>query len=580
MVRNKFITKVLLATTLFATALSVGSFLKSNDTTSAISNDIIETALDSFNKENGIKLQNTVLENEISYSKTFTQYGVNSDGQYCLRFATAVKGEIETLSYKRAGLKGIEGKDQDVITSLDTVYYSIYSGDEKVYYTGDASVDNGLSSDEQYRGLYYWACYTITFGDYQKYLSTDISVNLIINESDELDTRVTNLETLMVNNNDLIKIEAEKVLGSSRYPEINEADKNYIVPNSKYAFNSSNESKYIVSKDTEPASGGAYLGEFNGTGKGVTVYVNSKESCVSNLYISASSGVIEEGIGEWVPTKMKDLNLSDLLTVKVNGVNVDIAAEVILPGSSIEDVGEGNNSLLWINWRLINLGKVNLNIGYNVIVVEVKNAVKHNTNGGYGALNIDYFCVEPTNITNDVCRIEVATDSFDGSNITYAKATGSTSVKTDDAQTASGKAYLGDVNNTNITITVHIYSDVAKTISLNMCASSAAIEAYEGDNVWAPTKMQDIKLNHFFDVKFNGNNYGIDDSVVLKGGTIEDVGAGNNGSLWVYWTLVNLGEFELQAGDNKIEFKVVNLYTHADSGYNGGINLDYFEFNI
>lgn len=578
MVRKSIITKVLFATALFATALSVGGSLRQNTVGNVATDDVFETALDLFNKEKGVKLQNAVLEDEISYSKTFAQYGTNAEGQYCLRFATAVKGDIESLSYKRAGVKNIEGKEDDVITSLDTVYYSIYSGTEKVYYTGDNSVNDGLSSDEQYHGLYYWACYTITFSDYQKYLLTDISVNLIINETVELDTRVANLEDLMVGNNGLIKIEAEKVLGSTRYPEINEEDKNYVVPNAAYGFDANNESKYIVSKAEEPASGGAYVGEFNKSGKGITVYVNSNESCESNLYISASSGVIEEGEG-WVPTKMKDINLNEVLKVQVNGANVDIDENAILPGSSIEDVGEGNNGLLWINWRLINLGKVKLNIGYNTIVVEIANTIAHNTGVGSGALNIDYFCVEPT-ATNNVCRIEANKDAVTGSNITFVEATGNSKVQTSDAQTASGKAYLGEVNNTNVIITLHIYSNVAKTISLNMCASSAAIEAYEGESVWTPTKMQDINLSHFFDVNFNGNPYEIDDSIVLKGGTIDDVGQGNNGALWVYWTTVNLGEFDLQAGDNKIEFKVMNPYIHNGSGYNGGINLDYFEFNL
>lgn len=192
------------------------------------------------------------------------------------------------------------------------------------------------------------------------------------------------------------KVEAEKVLGSSKYPSVSETDRNYIETNQAYGFKSDNESKYLVSKSGEPASGGAYLGEFNGKGKGVTVHVYSEVETTAIVSMCASSGVIIEHASgaNWTPTKMADLQLNQIIKVEGNGSAISMSDDVILPGGDIEDVGEGNNGLLWVNWQKVDLGRINLNKGDNQIYIEVINVIPHggvNPNGGSGAMNLDYF---------------------------------------------------------------------------------------------------------------------------------------------------------------------------------------------
>lgn len=193
----------------------------------------------------------------------------------------------------------------------------------------------------------------------------------------------------------IYKVEAEKVLGSSRYPAINDADRNYIETNTAYEFKVNDEARYLVSKPDEPASGGAYLGEFNKVGKGITVHVYSEVKATAVISMCASSGVIEEhGTSNWTPTKMADLQLNQIIKVEGNGSPITMGDDVILPGGDISDVGEGNNGLLWVNWQKVDLGEIELNKGDNQIYIEVTKVIPHggtNPNGGKGAMNLDYF---------------------------------------------------------------------------------------------------------------------------------------------------------------------------------------------
>jgi hypothetical protein len=194
----------------------------------------------------------------------------------------------------------------------------------------------------------------------------------------------------------IYKVEAEKVLGSSRYPAINNADRNYIETNKAYKFKASDEARYLVSKPEEPASGGAYLGEFNDTGKGITVHVYSKVKATAIISMCASSCVIEEHDSKdnWIPTKMADLQLNQIIKVEGNGSPITMGNDVILPGGDISDVGKGNNGLLWVNWQKVDLGEIELNQGDNQIYIEVKKVIPHGgtkPNGALGAMNLDYF---------------------------------------------------------------------------------------------------------------------------------------------------------------------------------------------
>lgn len=145
-----------------------------NSTSEFYSDDLVESTKD-FMKNPGVKYLNDTVFNTneaVEYSKTYTQYGLDSEGRYCLRFATAVKGNIETLSYTRGKVASLN--KEEVTKPVDVIYNGIKSGEEISYYDG-----TDLTTDSQYAGNYYWACYTICFTDKALY-DTDVTVNLNI----------------------------------------------------------------------------------------------------------------------------------------------------------------------------------------------------------------------------------------------------------------------------------------------------------------------------------------------------------------------------------------------------------------
>ena len=49
----------------------------------------------------------------VDVSSTYAQYGVDKEGNYCLRFATAVRGDITDITYTRKGIEGVaDGLDK------------------------------------------------------------------------------------------------------------------------------------------------------------------------------------------------------------------------------------------------------------------------------------------------------------------------------------------------------------------------------------------------------------------------------------------------------------------------------------
>ena len=107
----------------------------------------------------------------IEYSKIYTQYA-ELENNYVLRFAVAVKGDINSITFTRASLEGHAKKDQDV----PTVYRGIIADKNTYYYDGAK-----LTTDESKAGNYYWACYTISYGKSSTLKNSPIDLSLSIN---------------------------------------------------------------------------------------------------------------------------------------------------------------------------------------------------------------------------------------------------------------------------------------------------------------------------------------------------------------------------------------------------------------
>ena len=91
-----------------------------NQVTEAKNGGMIEEAIDANNETVQLNVRdvNVGANEEVSYSNTFVQAGVNTvTGRQVLRFATAVSGPIKSLKYVRTA-EGLETKEKKCLFSL------------------------------------------------------------------------------------------------------------------------------------------------------------------------------------------------------------------------------------------------------------------------------------------------------------------------------------------------------------------------------------------------------------------------------------------------------------------------------
>lgn len=152
-----------------------------------INNKLIETADDYMNK-NAIPFKKSIKigsSDTVSMSKTYVQHGVQTiDGKEydVMRFATAVKGKIDSISYQRGY---VVGKDDIPPKEVVTLYKSILANEKSYYYDGTSE-----TTIESYAGEYYWACYTIryTTSDLDFY---NVPIQIIVNGKKGPETEAT-----------------------------------------------------------------------------------------------------------------------------------------------------------------------------------------------------------------------------------------------------------------------------------------------------------------------------------------------------------------------------------------------------
>lgn len=151
-----------------------------------------------------------------------------------------------------------------------------------------------------------------------------------------------------------------------------------------------------VRKSTEPASGGAYLGEVK-KGAVFAFHVWSDVDRKAEVILRASSGQIEIAPNSgWSPTKMADMQFNQVFSVtyapaggEASPVNID--DDVILKGGSTDN--PAGDMLLWVNWMDVTFGEVDLKHGDNVFTFTVISNLTHasspNGPGGSCAANVD-----------------------------------------------------------------------------------------------------------------------------------------------------------------------------------------------
>lgn len=138
------------------------------------------------------------------------------------------------------------------------------------------------------------------------------------------------------------------------------------------------------------------------------------------------------------------------------------------------------------------------------------------------------------------------------------------------SETSDGK-FLGTFNFGSV-VKVHIWADETGKADITIrCASTNITEGG-----WSTPKVGDSQLNQYVAFKF-GTADGLTDvevpnTVVLPGHDYVD---GNQFASLENWYDVNLGEFDLQAGDNILEITVINETTNPQTYEQGGCNIDY-----
>ena len=151
------------------------SFVLGLSGTNNVNNHLVESATDLFTNKTNINIrkldETTTNNNEISYSKMYTQYA-KKDNKYYLRFATAIKGDVDSIKFVRE-IDGLANNDKE----CTTLYKGISANNKTLYYDGTNAVEEASDLTKDY----YWACYTIQFKD-DTYLDKDITLSMYIND--------------------------------------------------------------------------------------------------------------------------------------------------------------------------------------------------------------------------------------------------------------------------------------------------------------------------------------------------------------------------------------------------------------
>ena len=187
------------------------SFVLGLSGTNNVNNHLSETTTDLFTNKTNINIrkldENTTNNNEISYSRMYTQYA-KKDNKYYLRFATAIKGDVNSIKFVRE-IDGLPNNDKE----CTTLYKGISANNKTLYYDGTNAIEEAsdLTND------YYWACYTIQFND-DTYLNKDITLSMYINNQEtSIASKTTTLNSHIITS---IKVTKELKITSARVNQL------------------------------------------------------------------------------------------------------------------------------------------------------------------------------------------------------------------------------------------------------------------------------------------------------------------------------------------------------------------------
>lgn len=344
-----------------------------------------ESTLD-FNNESGITFKRNANNDEtneetIKVSSIYVQHG-KIDGYDCLRFVTAIKGNVSSINYIRDALDGSKEKTKEV----NTLYKSIIANGDNTYYDG-----TNLTTEESYAGNYYWACYTIKFVN-DTYKNSDINVNINVDKITK--TTTANLSKIIdeeETNTYYYQAETVAELGKgNNYPNIDSR---------------------------------GFVGKLN-SNKGASVKFNIEADDTNNadLYVALNK-------------RNEDINFNDSFTTYINGVE-----------TKFDVVINKFDAMNWYEFNETKLGTINLNKGNNEIMFVVKSNTSNCFNFDYlkietksTLLNNPTLVVQAEDIV-DITKTTAPTNK----SYTVIKDTNKAQKKTD--STFSGTGYIGSIS--------------------------------------------------------------------------------------------------------------------------------------
>ena len=207
-------------------------------------------------------------------SKMFAFYDKTKDSKESLRFAVAVKGEIDSINYTRDAIDGSYGKQVESITK---VYRGLEVEGNRFYYDGET-----LTTNESAQGKYYWAVFNITYAD-----------TVSVKEDDAVSMELTiNGETISLSSS-LTQSKLGGGDGSEKNPYLIYSKTGWEEFKTNYEnYKSSSISLNLSNLGAVTAPFGEFSGTFNGNGNDIQLEIDNGTSSNTALFSTTTSSAV------------------------------------------------------------------------------------------------------------------------------------------------------------------------------------------------------------------------------------------------------------------------------------------------
>lgn len=412
-----------------------------------------ESTLD-FNNESGITFirnanNDETNEETIEVSNIYVQHGT-IDGYDCLRFVTAIKGNVSSINYIRDALDGSNKKTKEV----NTLYKSIIANGNNTYYDG-----TNLTTEESCAGNYYWACYTIKFVN-DTYKNSDINVNINV---DNITTK-----TATANLSKIIDEEKTKT----------------------YYYQAETVAELGKGNNYPAIDSHGFVGQLNAN-KGASVKFNIEANDTNNadLYVALNK-------------RNEDINFNDSFTTYINGVE-----------TKFDVVINKFNAMNWYEFNETKLGTINLNKGNNEIMFVVKSSNSNCFNFDYLKIETKSTLLNNPALVVQAEDIVDINNTTAPTNRSYTVRNDTNKIQKKTDSTFSGTGYIGSISKGG-NIDFYIYSDQEiNNAKLVLTAASSLLNNTENKmddlqlNKCFDISIEDNKIDIADDVVIKGLSY-------------------------------------------------------------------------